>query len=88
MTDRIWESLVGKTETRILMVGLDAAGKTTMLFSWKLDEAAITILTIGFNVETVGYKNQCFTMWAEGGQDFHGANTTGERRQTKNSLKC
>lgn len=28
-----------------------------------------TIPTIGFNVETVEYKNICFTVWDVGGQD-------------------
>ena len=37
-------------ETRILMVGLDAAGKTTILYKLKLGEVVTTIPTIGFNV--------------------------------------
>jgi ADP-ribosylation factor protein 1 len=36
---------------RILMVGLDAAGKTTILYKLKLGEIVTTIPTIGFNVE-------------------------------------
>ena len=40
-------------EARILMVGLDAAGKTTILYKLKLNETVSTIPTIGFNVETV-----------------------------------
>merc|ERR1711879_591651 len=47
----------GKKEVRILMVGLDAAGKTTVLYKLKLGELVTTIPTIGFNVETVQYKN-------------------------------
>ncbi|CAB4059820.1 ARF4 [Lepeophtheirus salmonis] len=54
---------------RILMVGLDAAGKTTILYKLKLGEIVTTIPTIGFNVETVEYKNICFTVWDVGGQD-------------------
>jgi len=54
---------------RILMVGLDAAGKTTILYKFKLGETVTTIPTIGFNVETVEYKNISFTMWDVGGQD-------------------
>ncbi|OMJ16609.1 ADP-ribosylation factor 6 [Smittium culicis] len=53
--------LVGKLfdnkEMRILMLGLDASGKT------------ITIPTVGFNVETVTYKNVKFNVWDVGGQD-------------------
>ncbi|CAI9169424.1 unnamed protein product [Rangifer tarandus platyrhynchus] len=51
------------------MVGLDAAGKTTILYKLKLREMVTTIPTIGFNVETVEYKNICFTVWDVGGQD-------------------
>lgn len=53
--------LFGKAQMRILMVGLDAAGKTTILYKLKLGEVVTTIPTIGFNVETVEYKNICFT---------------------------
>ena len=59
----------GKKEMRILMVGLDAAGKTTILYKLKLGEIVTTIPTIGFNVETVEYKNISFTVWDVGGQD-------------------
>lgn len=55
-------------ETRIMMVGLDAAGKTTILYKLKLGEMVTTIPTIGFNVETVHYKNLNF-IWDVGGQD-------------------
>jgi small GTP-binding protein len=54
---------------RILMVGLDAAGKTTILYKMKLGEVVTTIPTIGFNVETVEYKNITFSVWDVGGQD-------------------
>jgi len=56
-------------EVRVLMVGLDAAGKTTILFRMKLGEVVSTTPTIGFNVETVEYKNLKFTVWDIGGQD-------------------
>uniref|UniRef100_A0A7R9YEE3 ADP-ribosylation factor n=1 Tax=Pinguiococcus pyrenoidosus TaxID=172671 RepID=A0A7R9YEE3_9STRA len=65
----IWTRMFGKTEMRILMVGLDAAGKTTILYKLKLGEVVTTIPTIGFNVETVEYKNISFTVWDVGGQD-------------------
>ena len=51
------------------MVGLDAAGKTTILYKLKLGDVVTTIPTIGFNVETVEYKNIKFTVWDVGGQD-------------------
>ncbi|KAL3873473.1 hypothetical protein ACJMK2_036586 [Sinanodonta woodiana] len=55
---------------RILMLGLDAAGKTTILYKIKLNENVSTIPTIGFNVETVSpVKGLTFTVWDIGGQD-------------------
>jgi len=59
----------GNKEMRILMLGLDAAGKTTVLYKLKLGEIVTTIPTIGFNVETVNYNNINFTVWDVGGQD-------------------
>merc|ERR1711998_73633 len=64
-----WKRMFGNKEMRILMVGLDAAGKTTVLYKLKLGEVVTTIPTIGFNVETVAYKNINFTVWDVGGQD-------------------
>lgn len=61
--------LVGRRQTRLLMVGLDGAGKTTILFKLKLGELVHTLPTIGFNVETVEYKNLTCTVWDVGGQD-------------------
>ncbi len=85
MISKVFDRLVGKKEMRILMVGLDAAGKTTILYKLKyvlnttslrmlltldrLGEIVTTIPTIGFNVETVEYKNIQFTVWDVGGQD-------------------
>ncbi|KAE9536422.1 hypothetical protein AGLY_007211 [Aphis glycines] len=65
----VFTRLFGKKQMRILMVGLDAAGKTTILYKLKLGEIITTIPTIGFNVETVEYKNIAFTVWDVGGQD-------------------
>jgi len=66
---KVWSKLFSKKEMRILMVGLDAAGKTTILFKLKLGDVVTTIPTVGFNVETVEYKNISFTVWDVGGQD-------------------
>ena len=57
---KMFEKLFDKKEARILMLGLDAAGKTTILFKLKLGEVVQSIPTIGFNVETVTYKNLKF----------------------------
>lgn len=66
---KFFRDLFANKEARILLVGLDAAGKTTILYKLKLDENVTTIPTIGFNVETVQYKKISFTMWDVGGQD-------------------
>mmetsp|Transcript_16849 Transcript_16849/g.18785 ORF Transcript_16849/g.18785 Transcript_16849/m.18785 type:complete len:184 (+) Transcript_16849:20-571(+) len=64
----VWSRWLGKKDMRILMVGLDAAGKTTILYKLKLGEVVTTIPTIGFNVENVEYKNINFNVWDVGGQ--------------------
>merc|ERR1719270_2203281 len=68
---KVWSRFLGlgKMEAKMVMVGLDAAGKTTILYKLKLSEVVTTIPTIGFNVETVEYKNLSFTVWDIGGQD-------------------
>jgi len=66
---KLFSRLFSPREMRILMVGLDAAGKTTILYKLKLGEIVTTIPTIGFNVESVEYKNINFTVWDVGGQD-------------------
>ncbi|XP_068119886.1 uncharacterized protein [Hyperolius riggenbachi] len=58
------------TQAKLLMLGLDAAGKTTVLYKLKFGETVTTIPTIGFNVETVeATPNVSFTVWDVGGQD-------------------
>ena len=53
MFANLFKNLFGKKEMRILMVGLDAAGKTTILYKLKLGEIVTTIPTIGeFNLPT------------------------------------
>mmetsp|Transcript_2421 Transcript_2421/g.6827 ORF Transcript_2421/g.6827 Transcript_2421/m.6827 type:complete len:109 (+) Transcript_2421:150-476(+) len=47
---------------RNLMVGLEGAGKSTILYKLKLGEIVNTP-SIGFNVETVEYKNISFTVF-------------------------
>ncbi|KAK5800551.1 hypothetical protein VI817_002763 [Penicillium citrinum] len=84
--------IFGTKEMRILMLGLDAAGKTskdtfffgigyinsTQLLTWTLailyklklsNQDVTTIPTVGFNVESVTYKNVKFNVWDVGGQD-------------------
>ena len=49
---KLFDKLWGKKEMRILMVGLDAAGKTTILYKLKLGEIVTTIPTIGTFIAT------------------------------------
>ncbi|EAQ85593.1 hypothetical protein CHGG_06846 [Chaetomium globosum CBS 148.51] len=65
----LFGKLFGSKEVRILMLGLDAAGKTTILYKLKLNQTMTTIPTVGFNVEAFTYKNIKFNMWDVGGQD-------------------
>ncbi|GKT36450.1 Small GTPase superfamily, ARF/SAR type like protein [Aduncisulcus paluster] len=57
-----------KRDVNITLVGLDASGKTTALYKLKLGEATATQPTIGFNLETVEYKNLSFNVYDIGGQ--------------------
>ncbi|KAF2072351.1 hypothetical protein CYY_006346 [Polysphondylium violaceum] len=56
------------TEKRILIIGLDAAGKTSLLYRFKMGNVVETTPTIGFNIESVQYKNVTFTVWDVCGQ--------------------
>ncbi|PRQ22066.1 putative small GTPase superfamily, ARF/SAR type, P-loop containing nucleoside triphosphate hydrolase [Rosa chinensis] len=68
-------------QLQVVMLGLDAAGKTTILYKLHIGEVLSTVPTIGFNVEKVqyknvmyisvdfAYKNVMFTVWDVGGQE-------------------
>mmetsp|Transcript_13473 Transcript_13473/g.22426 ORF Transcript_13473/g.22426 Transcript_13473/m.22426 type:complete len:177 (+) Transcript_13473:17-547(+) len=65
---------VGTKEVRVLVAGLDAAGKTTILYKLKNGQkragnTVSTIPTLNFNVESCRYKNVKFSAWDVGGQD-------------------
>ncbi|CAN8270794.1 unnamed protein product [Cochlearia groenlandica] len=66
---RIAKRFFPKSRIRILMVGLDGSGKTTILYKLTLGEVVTTVPTIGFNLETVEYKGINFTVWDIGGQE-------------------
>jgi len=57
-----------KIEMRVVTLGLDGSGKTSILFKLKQNEFVPTIPTIGFNVETLEFKTVKFTVWDVGGQ--------------------
>ena len=66
---KLWTNLLNKSkDVRVLLLGLDAAGKTTILYNLKMGEVVKTIPTIGFNVESLEYKRLKFNVWDVGGQ--------------------
>ena len=62
-----WASF-GK-HAQILILGLDASGKTTIINRLKTGTHAVTVPTIGFNSETIEFNNLTFHAWDIGGQD-------------------
>ncbi|CAI9619466.1 unnamed protein product [Staurois parvus] len=57
-------------QARILILGLDAAGKSTVLYKFKFKEPFSTIPTVGFNVEMIQTeKHLQLTIWDVGGQE-------------------
>jgi ADP-ribosylation factor-like protein 1 len=67
---RVFSAVFGHKEVRILILGLDNAGKTTILYRLQTPDEPIgqTVPTIGFNVETLQYQNIKFQVWDLGGQ--------------------
>ena len=59
----------GGGEYKVVMVGLDNAGKTTILYRLHLGEAIDTNPTVGSNVEEVVHRNVRFQVWDLGGQE-------------------
>ena len=57
-----------KPDKRALMIGLDGAGKTTLMYKLKLGETIGTVPTVGFNVESLEFKSLTLTIWDLGGQ--------------------
>jgi hypothetical protein len=66
---RLFDAFFSTREMRVVMLGLDAAGKTTILYRLHMGEVLSTVPTVGFNVEKVQYKNVVFTVWDVGGQE-------------------
>ncbi|KAL0232605.1 hypothetical protein GEMRC1_011352 [Eukaryota sp. GEM-RC1] len=66
---KVFSRLFSQEEVRFLLVGLDSAGKTTILYRLRDNETYDTIPTIGFNVEELKFRNLNFTCYDVGGQD-------------------
>ncbi|MBZ3869464.1 ADP-ribosylation factor-like protein 5A [Sciurus carolinensis] len=58
-----------KKEHKVIIVGLDNAGKTTILYQFSMNEVVHTSPTIGSNVEEIVINNTRFLMWDIGGQE-------------------
>ncbi|KAG5513519.1 hypothetical protein PMAC_000951 [Pneumocystis sp. 'macacae'] len=65
---KIWSRLLMSQEKKIVIIGLDNAGKSTILYQFLLGQAIQIQPTIGSNVEEIVYKNIKFLMWDLGGQ--------------------
>jgi small GTP-binding protein len=57
------------TKVGILITGLSAAGKTTILYKLKFGKVETIVPAIGYSVDLVEYKNICFCTWDVGGKD-------------------
>ncbi|KAF7225895.1 transcript variant X2 [Nothobranchius furzeri] len=62
-------AVFGDAEHKVVIVGLDNAGKTTILYQFLTKEAVHTSPTIGSNVEEITVRNTHFMVWDIGGQE-------------------
>ena len=60
---KIFSVLFSDKEVRLLILGLDNAGKITILYQMQFGEVNVKFPTLGFNVESVNYENLTFQMW-------------------------
>ncbi|XP_062613245.1 uncharacterized protein LOC134275020 [Saccostrea cucullata] len=56
------------TSFRLILVGLDGAGKSSLLYKLSIGDFVETKPTMGFNVETINYNNHTITLWDMGGK--------------------
>ena len=68
LISRTLGKLFGKKDARIVMVGLDGAGKTTILHKLAYNENVETVPTIGFTLQQVKHGKLSFDVWDIGGQ--------------------
>ncbi|KAI3853628.1 hypothetical protein MKW98_025145 [Papaver atlanticum] len=55
-------------EMRILMVGLDNSGKTTIVLRINGEDTSVISPTLGFNIKTINYDKYTLNIWDIGGQ--------------------
>lgn len=68
----VFITLCLSSEHKLVMVGLDNAGKTTILYQFLMNEVVHTSPTIGSNVEEIVWKNIHFLVWDLAGKPFNG----------------
>eukprot|EP01065_Artemidia_motanka_P035628 TRINITY_DN43523_c0_g1_i1.p1 TRINITY_DN43523_c0_g1~~TRINITY_DN43523_c0_g1_i1.p1 ORF type:complete len:208 (+),score=18.60 TRINITY_DN43523_c0_g1_i1:84-626(+) len=66
---KLWGSLFGNKQCKIVILGLNNAGKTTILYNLHLGEVVVTQPTIGSNVEEITRGNINLVCWDLGGQE-------------------
>jgi small GTP-binding protein len=59
----------GKKKYGVVLIGLDGAGATTILYFLKLGKQMMTMPTLGCNTETVQYGDSELVIWDIGGLD-------------------
>jgi len=69
LVTKLWRFFWSNEEHKVIIVGLDNAGKTTILYQFLMGEVVHTSPTIGSNVEQVTWRNIHFVMWDIGGQE-------------------
>ncbi|KAJ8251277.1 hypothetical protein GJAV_G00219350 [Gymnothorax javanicus] len=62
-------TIFGDKDHKVIIVGLDNAGKTTILYQFLMKEAVHTSPTIGSNVEEITLRKTRFLVWDIGGQE-------------------
>ena len=55
-------------EVKVVLIGLDLAGKTSILQQLCYNKSELTTPTFGFNLETISYGNLKIGIWDIGGQ--------------------
>lgn len=66
----VWDRLFGEQrEVKLCIVGLDAAGKTTILHKMRFDEVMPTAPTIGVNTEDITVRNVSIKVFDLAGQE-------------------
>lgn len=69
LMSKLMRLVFANEEHKVILVGLDNAGKTTILYQFLMGEVVDTSPTIGSNVEEVVWGKTHFVMWDIGGQE-------------------